>query len=288
MDQTRLGVGIVGTGRVGAVMGRVLREAGHALVGCTASSEASRDRAQAMLPDVPILDVETVVERSELVLFTVPDDQLADLIAGLATLGRFHAGQIVAHCAGRFGTEVLEPAVAAGAIPLALHPSLSFTGTSIDVPRLRQATVAVTAPKTVLPIGQALVIEMGAEPVNVAPADRPLYHAAISHAANHTVVLLSQALEVLGSIGVEDPARVLHALVDASVNNTLQSGSGALTGPVARGDVGTVRAHVAALRESGGVVLDSYRALARATVAVALGNGSISATVAAELLDAIE
>ena len=139
MDQTRLGVGIVGTGRVGAVMGRALREAGHTIVGCTASSEASRDRASAMLPDVPILDVETVVERSELVLFTVPDDILPELVSGLAKLGKFNSGQIVAHCAGRYGTEVLEPS---GAIPLALHPSLSFTGTSIDLPRLRQATIA--------------------------------------------------------------------------------------------------------------------------------------------------
>ena len=124
-EQTRLGVGIIGLGRVGAVMGAALREAGHAIVGVTAGSDASRDRAEAMLPGVPIVDIETILERAELVLFTVPDDAIAELVSGLAALGRFSPGQIVLHCAGRHGLSVLQPAADAGAIPIALHPSLS-------------------------------------------------------------------------------------------------------------------------------------------------------------------
>lgn len=288
-DSTRLGVGIVGCGRVGAVMGAALRAAGHAIVGTTASSEASRDRAEAMLPDVPILDVETLVSRSELVLFTVSDDALPGLISGLAELGRFTGGQIVAHCAGMYGTDVLAPAQAAGAIPIAFHPSLSFTGTSMDLPRLREATIAVTAPKPVLPIGQALVVEIGAEPIVVAEADRPLYHSAIAHAANHTVAVLAESLELLDSLGVEDPARVLGSLVRASVSNTLQTGSKALTGPVSRGDVETVRAHIEALGEysltaSSTETLDAYSALGRATAARALANGTITEAQADEII----
>ena len=289
-DQTRLGVGIVGVGRVGGVMGSALRQAGHAVIGCTAGSQASRDRAEAMLPGVPILPVETVVERAELVLLTVSDDALPGLVSGLAKVGAFAPGQIVAHCAGRYGTEVLAPAVQEGAIPLALHPSLSFTGTSVDLPRLREATIAVTAPKPVLPIGQALVVEIGAEPIVVPEADRPLYHAAISHAANHTVVVLSQALEILSALGLENPGRILHSLVDASVSNTLQAGPSALTGPVSRGDAGTLRAHLEALHEfsmdTGSTqIAQTYQSLARATVGRALANGTISEAQAQEMLD---
>ena len=98
-DETRLGVGVIGCGKVGAVIGRALRAAGHAIVGVTASSDASRDRAEAMLPGVPVLDIETVVERAEVVLFTVTDDVLGELVSGLARLGRFKPGQIVLHCA---------------------------------------------------------------------------------------------------------------------------------------------------------------------------------------------
>ncbi|MGO1606470.1 MAG: Rossmann-like and DUF2520 domain-containing protein, partial [Brevibacterium yomogidense] len=198
-DQTRLGVGIIGVGKVGAVMGAALRDAGHAIVGVTAGSEASRDRVDAMLPGVPVLDVETLVERAELILFTVPDDTIEELVAGLAKLGLFSGGQIVVHCAGRHGLGVLQPATDAGAIPIALHPSLSFTGTSMDLPRLRQTTIGVTAPKPVLPIGQALVVEIGSEPIVLAEADRALYHSAIAHASNHTVAILAQAMEVLSS-----------------------------------------------------------------------------------------
>lgn len=280
-DQTRLGIGIVGCGRVGAVMGNALRAAGHAIIGTTASSQASRDRAEAMLPEVPILEVETLVERAELVLFTVSDDVLPELVAGLAKLGCFTPGQIVMHCAGMYGTEVLGPAAACGAFAIALHPSLSFTGTSVDLPRLREATIAVTAAKPVLPIGQALVVEIGAEPIIVAEADRALYHAAIAHAANHTVATLSQSLDVLTSLGIEDPARVLRSLVEASVSNTLEAGPSALTGPVSRGDTGTVAAHLDALDEysvaAGSLdVADAYTAMAKATIARALTNGTIT------------
>lgn len=292
-DETRLGVGVIGCGKVGAVIGRALRAAGHAIVGVTASSDASRDRAEAMLPGVPVLDIETVVERAEVVLFTVTDDVLGELVSGLARLGRFKPGQIVLHCAGRFGTEVLEPAARAGAITIALHPSLSFTGTSMDLARLREATIAVTAARTVLPIGQALVVEMGAEPIVVAEADRPLYHAAIAHASNHTVVILSQALEALAGLGIEDAPRVLASLMRASVDNTLQAGPGSLTGPVSRGDVDTVAAHLAALAElaveSGSTELDdTYRALARATVSRALRNGTIDDARALRIIELLE
>ena len=291
-EQTRLGVGIIGLGRVGAVMGAALREAGHAIVGVTAGSDASRDRAEAMLPGVPIVDIETILERAELVLFTVPDDAIAELVSGLAALGRFSPGQIVLHCAGRHGLSVLQPAADAGAIPIALHPSLSFTGTSMDLPRLRRTTIGVTAPKPVLPIGQALVVEIGAEPVVLAEADRSLYHAAITHASNHAITIIAQSMEVLSSLGVEEPARVLSALVDASVSNVLQSGPRALTGPVSRGDVTTVEAHVQALAEhavaqDSAEVADAYRAMARATTARALTNGTIDDATAARLLDVL-
>ncbi|GAA2099448.1 MULTISPECIES: Rossmann-like and DUF2520 domain-containing protein [Brevibacterium] len=291
-DGTRLGVGIVGVGRVGAVMGAALREAGHQIVGVSAGSEASRERADALLPGAPILDVETLVGRSELILLTVPDDEIAPLVEGLAALGRFSAGQIVMHCAGRHGLDVLAPAAAAGAIPLALHPSLAFTGTSMDLPRLREATIGVTAPRHVLPIGQALVVEIGAEPVVLKEADRALYHAAIAHAANHTAVIVAQAMDVLREVGVEDPARVLSSLVHASASNILQSGPQALTGPVSRGDVGTVRAHMEALAEyavsaDSAEVRDSYAAMGRATTARALANGTVDEPRAAALMDVL-
>jgi predicted short-subunit dehydrogenase-like oxidoreductase (DUF2520 family) len=288
----RLGVGVVGVGRVGAVLGSALRAAGHAVVGVSAVSATSRDRADAMLPGVPVLEVPAVVERSELVLLTVPDDALPDLVAGLAATRAWVPGQLVVHTSGRFGWRVLEPAVAGGAIPLALHPAMTFTGTSLDLTRLTDCCFGVTAPGPVLPIAQALVVEMGAEPVVVAEEMRGLYHAALAHASNHLVTLVAQALDLLRAAGVEPADRVLAPLLSAALDNALRAGDGALTGPVARGDAGTVAAHVEmiAAADAGGdrpAVLDTYRALARATAVRALAGGRLRAEAAEALLDAL-
>lgn len=217
----RLGVGIIGAGKVGPVLGAALAGAGHAIVGISALSPESRDRAEVMLPGAPILDVPTVVERSELVILAVPDSELADLVAGLAATGAWQAGQLVMHTAPGVGISVLTPALQAGAIPLAVHPALAFTGTSVDLIRLREAFCAVTAPAPVLPIGQALVVEMGAEPVVVAEADRAAYAEAIATATSFSTAIVSQAMRLLDDIGVDSAGAVLAPLVRSAVENAL-------------------------------------------------------------------
>ena len=292
-DAPRLGIGIIGCGRVGASIGAAWRQAGHAIIGVSATSTASLERAEEMLPAVPVLDPDEITERAELVLVAVPDDEIAPLVTGLADLGRIHAGQILVHCSGRYGTDVLDAGTRLGALPIALHPSLTFTGTEVDLSRLRQATIAVTAPAPIRPVGEALVVELGAEPIDIAEADRPLYHAAITHASNHSITILAEAMELLSEAGVADPSAVLHALVDASVANTMQNGPKALTGPISRGDVGTIEAHLAALSEfslsrSNPSVRNSYIALARSTAAKALAMGRITEAQAQQILTALD
>ncbi|WNM27836.1 DUF2520 domain-containing protein [Demequina capsici] len=285
----RLAIGVVGAGRVGAVLGALLREAGHEVVGASGASEASIDRIDTLLPGVPRMDPDQVVRASDLVLLTVPDDALQPLVAGLATLGAWREGQLVVHCAGRFGTSVLAEARRAGAIPLAIHPAMTFTGTSMDRARLRDSVFAVTAPAPVLPIAQALVVEMGAEPIVVAEADRPAYHAALVHGANHVVTAVSQASAVLARLGIDEPGRVLGPLTQASVEGALRDAPGSvatLTGPVVRGDSGTVAAHLAALVGSP-ETLAAYKAMARATADLAFAGGRLGADGYAAVIAAL-
>ncbi len=288
----RLGVGVVGAGRVGAVLASALRQAGHAVVGASGVSEASRDRIGAMLPGVPVLSVPEVVERAELVMLTVPDDALVDLVTGLAATGAWQPGQLVVHTSGRFGTSVLDPARRLGSIPLALHPAMTFSGTSLDLARLPDCCFGVTAPRPVLPVAQALVVEMGAEPVVIEEEMRPLYHAALAHGSNHLVTLVAQAQELLLRAGVERPGRVLGPLLGAALDNALRRGDDALTGPVARGDAGTVAAHRRVIAQTAAEtgspdVLETYRVLARATAERALATGRLGAGAAEALLDAL-
>lgn len=219
----RLGVGIIGAGRVGPILGAALAGAGHAVVGIAAISEASRERAEAILPGVPMLTVTEVVERSELVLIAVPESELAGLISGLAALGAWQSGQLVVHTAPGIGVSVFAPALGQGVIPLAIHPAMAFTGTSIDLIRLREARCAVTAPAAVLPIAQALVIEMGAEPVVIAETDRSAYAEAITSAGAFSSAIVEQAARQLAAIGVQAPGSLLGGVIRSAVENALMA-----------------------------------------------------------------
>jgi predicted short-subunit dehydrogenase-like oxidoreductase (DUF2520 family) len=166
--------------------------------------------------------VPALVERSELVILAVPASELSALVAGLASTGAWQPGQLVLHTAAEYGTAVLAPATASGAIPLAIHPAVAFTGTTIDVGQLVGAYFAVTAPSPVQPIGQALVVEMGGEPIIVAEDDRAAYAEAIATATSFSSAIVDQATALLTSIGIESPGQVLAPLVRSSVENALR------------------------------------------------------------------
>jgi predicted short-subunit dehydrogenase-like oxidoreductase (DUF2520 family) len=283
----RLRVGVVGTGRVGAVLGAALAAAGHQVVAVAAVSDASLTRADALLPDARVAPPPEVVASVELALLTVPDDALPGLVDGLVASGAVQPGQLLAHTSGRYGIGVLDPATQAGALPLALHPVMTFTGRSEDLKRLDGVTFGVTAPEPLRPIAEALVLEMGGEAQWVAEDRRVLYHAALASGANHLAALVNESVDLLRHSGVTAPERMLAPLLGAALDNALRSGDAALTGPVARGDAGTVAAHLAELRSVSPDTAAAYVALARLTADRALAAGLLRPEAAEALLDVL-
>ncbi|HEV7451941.1 MAG TPA: DUF2520 domain-containing protein [Pseudonocardiaceae bacterium] len=285
----RLAVGVVSAGRVGSVLGAALSGAGHVVVGASAVSRSSLRRVADLLPDAPVLPPDDVVRRSDLVLLAVPDEVLPGLVRGLAATGAFRAGQIVVHTCGALGMDVLDPAVAAGVLPLALHPAMTFTGRAEDVARLATACVGVTvADVTGWSVAEALVLEMGAEPVRVPSEARPLYHAALAHGANHLATLVRDAVDALEHAGVIPAERLLGPLLEAALDNTLRHGDRALTGPVARGDLDTVRLHLQVLAESAPELLDSYLAQATRTADRAEAAGLLAPAIATQIRETLQ
>jgi predicted short-subunit dehydrogenase-like oxidoreductase (DUF2520 family) len=283
----RLRVGVIGTGRVGAVLGAALARAGHQVVAVSAVSDASIQRADRLLPGVPREQPAVVLAAADLVLLTVPDDALPDLVAGLAATDAPLEGRLLAHTSGRYGVRVLDPATRRGALPLALHPVMTFPGRPDDLDRLTGISFGVTAPDQLRTVAEALVIEMGGEPVFIAEENRGLYHAALASGANHLVTLVVESAELLGKAGVPDPSRMLTPLLTAALDNALRLGDAGLTGPVARADADTVASHVAALREVSPEALRAYVALARLTADRALAAGILDAPAAQRLLDVL-
>ena len=286
-----LTVGVVGAGRVGAVLAAALRAAGHDVVAAAGESDASRDRIAALLPGVSTDKPSAVARACDLLLLTVPDDMLPNVVSMLSASGAIRPGQLVVHTSGRHGLAVLHDAVAVGARAVALHPAMTFTGTAIDLPRLAGCVFGVTAGEAEREVAEQLVADLGGRPMWVDEDRRTLYHAALAHGANHLVTLVTQAMEMLTAAGGADPADTLRPLLSAALDNALAQGDAALTGPIARGDLNTVAAHLDEIAAHAPHTLASYVAMARDTLDRVVVDGRLLPIRAARigaLLDAAE
>jgi predicted short-subunit dehydrogenase-like oxidoreductase (DUF2520 family) len=248
-------------------------------------SAASAERAARLLPGTPLLHADEVVAAADLLVLAVPEDTLPGLVAGLAETGAWRRGQLAFHTSGAHGLAVLAPAQLEGVLPLALHPAMTFTGAPEDVDRLVGAPFGVTSRPEHRAVAETLVLEMGGEPFSVDESDRGLYHAALVTGANHLVTLVAEAADLLRTAGVEDPARVLTPLLTAALDNGLRRGDRGLTGPVSRGDVGTVANHLETLNDRAPASVAAYVAMAQRTTERALGAGRLKRHEAAPLLD---
>jgi predicted short-subunit dehydrogenase-like oxidoreductase (DUF2520 family) len=272
----RLTIGVISAGRVGTALGVALERAEHVVVACNAVSSASRERARRWLPDTAILPIDEVAARAELLLLAVPDTELPALIEGLAATGAVRPSTIVVHTSGANGIALMAPLADQGCITLAIHPAMTFVDTEEDVDRLRGTCFGITAGDEIgYAIAQSLVLEIGGEPFRVREDARTLYHAALAHSSNHVVTVLLDAVdalraalwgqELLGQETVADTPggiaeRIVGPLARAALDNALQRGQAALTGPVARGDAEAVARHLHALAEVNPDLAQAYRA----------------------------
>ncbi len=271
-----LRVGVVGAGRVGAVLAAALRSAGHSIVAVAGESDASRARIASLLPGVPVEKPTAVARACDLLLLTVPDDMLGNVVKTMTDAGAIRPGMYVAHTSGRHGLAILEPAAAIGAHVMAVHPAMTFSGTSVDLARLSGCVFGLTAATPAdRAFAEALVNDLGGKPMWVPEEMRTLYHAGLAHGANHLVTLVSEAMEILAAAGATDPAGTLRPLLTAALDNALDHGDAALTGPIVRGDAGTVAAHLDDIRTNAPQTLASYVSMARATLDRAVSDGRL-------------
>ncbi len=287
-ERRRFRVGVIGAGRVGAVLAARLQAAGHQVVATAGESDASRSRIAALLPGLEPEKPTAVAKACDLLLLTVPDDMLANVVHVLSASGALRPGQYVVHTSGRHGLAVLEPAAAVGARPVALHPAMTFTGTEVDLERLSGCVFGLTADEPERTVAADLVADLGGRPMWVPEEMRTLYHAGLAHGANHLVTLVTQSMEMLAAAGADDPAATLRPLLTAALDNALAHGDAALTGPIVRGDVGTVRAHLADIAANAPTTLPSYVALARATLGRAVTDGRVLPIQALKIQQVLE
>lgn len=270
-----LDVAVVGAGRVGCSIGRALLAGGHRLVAASVGHRGSARRVLEALGPVPLVDAADAALSATVVVCAVPDDALAGVAARVA--GALEPGTVVIHTSGIAGTAVLS---SCGPNIAAIHPAQTIPEPDTD---LAGVFFGVTAPEHMREWSGWLVGELGGTPVTVPEERRALYHAALSMASNFTVAIAGDAGDLLG-----DPA-ILGPLLAQSVANVARLGAdAALTGPIVRGDAGTVREHVVALAASAPQLLEAYVANARRTLERAVRSGRLDASNARAVAEVLE
>ncbi len=269
-------IGIVGAGAVGTALGVALSRAGWPVHGVASRDAARRERFRSLVEGSRAFSEPTaLVEEVELIIISVPDDAVAALAAGLHMYG----GQAMVHTSGVLGPEVLAPAMAAGTQIGSFHPLVAFADTERAVAALHGATVAIEGDDQLAALLGDMAEALGAVPVRLAPGAKAAYHAAAVLAAGGFVALLDAIAELGRVAGLDESASlaIYGPLIEQTLGNARALGiRAALTGPMTRGDRGTLEAHLAALREHAPGVLDLYVAAAAREIALAEARGALT------------
>lgn len=270
-------IGFVGAGRVGSALAILLQQAGYTI---SAISSQYRRHAAGLasglgLPEIATDDAAEVARRSDLIFITTPDDAIAPVAGQIGRAG-VAAGKAVVHTSGALPSSVLVGVREHGAIVGSLHPLQAFASVEAALTKLPGSSFALEGDPLLIRLLTRLVSDLGGVPMTIRPQDKVLYHAAAVIAANYAVTLADLATGLLARTGIakEQALQALLPLLRGSLDNLAAEGlPHALTGPVARGDVGTVRRHLAALDAADPPLADLYRRLGNFTLPIALGKG---------------
>jgi predicted short-subunit dehydrogenase-like oxidoreductase (DUF2520 family) len=269
-------IGIVGAGAVGTALGVALTRGGWPIHAVASRDAGRRDRFRSLVDVTRVFaDPEPILDEVELIILAVPDDVVAPLAGSL----RMYGGQAMIHTSGALGVEALAPAMAAGTQVGAFHPLVAFADIERAVEALHGATVAIEGDDQLAAMLGEMAEAIGATPVRLAPGSKAAYHAAAVLAAGGFVALLD-AIAELGRVAGLDEAgslAIYGPLIEGTLGNARALGiRAALTGPMTRGDVGTLEAHLATLRAHAPGVLDLYVAAANREIDLAEGRGALA------------
>ena len=280
-------IGIVGAGAVGTALGVALSRAGWPIHAVASRDQGRREHFRSLVEvNRAFIDPEPLVEEVELIILAVPDDVVAPLAGTL----RMYGGQAMLHTSGALGADALAGAMAAGTQIGSFHPLVSFADTERAVESLHGATIVIEADDQLAAMLASMAEAIGATPVRLAHGAKPAYHAAAVLAAGGFVALLD-AIAELGRVAGLDEAgslAIYGRLIEGTLGNARALGiAAALTGPITRGDLGTLRANLEAVRTHAPRAMDLYVAAARREIELATGRGSLAPELAGRMVDTL-
>jgi len=290
-------VAIIGAGRVGGSVGYLLKRAGYRIVGIAARSQASADAAAAFIGEgKATIDAARAAEQAAIVFITTPDRSIQDVCGKIAAAGAFKQGALVIHMSGAHSLDLLAAAEQAGAFRAVLHPLQSLASREQGIRTLPGSFFRIEAEPEALAAAKDIVQALGGQELALPKwtSDKDsaaLYHAGAVAVSNYFVALIDYGLKFYGSLGADkqEALKAVLPLIKGTLQNMETLGTtGALTGPIARGDVATIKGHLDAMRERTPELVGLYKELAKQTVLVARDKGSISQETVEELLKLLQ
>jgi len=279
-ESSKLKIGFIGTGTTGTALAVKLHAAGYSIVAASDKNIPSIQRFTEMVPDCMIYRKnQDVADNADLVFITSPDDVIAPIAASL----KWHSGQSVAHCSGAASLDILAPAREDGAVTGAMHPLQTFAGISQAIANIPGSTFAIEGDEPLFSTLRDMAVALGGSWVKLEGGDKVLYHAAAVLSCNYLVTLVKLATDLWKSFGVnpQQATQALMPLLQGTLNNISSVGiPDCLTGPIARGDTGTIRKHLAALEQSSPEALDAYLEMGLQTIPIALEKGKLDSKTA--------
>lgn len=278
-----LKVGFIGAGTVGTALAILLSQKGYRVTGVSSRSRTSAENlARAVAGCLVMNSPQEVADTAELVFITTPDDAIAAVVSQV----KWRKGQSVVHCSGADATDILEPARKYGARVGGFHPLQTFAGVWQAVENIPGSTFALEAEEPLLTTLQEMANTLGGHWIELKAGDKVAYHAAAVFACNYLVTLVKLATDLWQtfSIPTDQATKALLPLIRGTLHNIETIGiPNCLTGPIARGDTGTVNKHLKALREEAPALLFPYKELGLQTIPIALAKGKINEKQAVEL-----
>jgi predicted short-subunit dehydrogenase-like oxidoreductase (DUF2520 family) len=282
-----LKLGFIGAGTVGTALAVLLSRQGYQVTGVSSRSLTSAENLAKAVDGCPILDRQDLADTADLIFITTPDDT----IAKIASEVKWHHGQDIVHCSGADSTDILEPARKSGARVGSFHPLQTFAGVKQAVENIPGSTFTVEAEEPLLSTLKDMATALGGQWIELKSGDKAAYHAAAVFACNYLVTLVKLATDLWQtfSIPTDQATKALLPLIRGTIHNIETIGiPQCLTGPIARGDTGTIQKHLKELNEKAPALLSTYKELGRQTIPVALAKGRINKQQASEMMAALK
>jgi len=278
-----LKLGFIGAGTVGTALARRLSERNYQVVAVASRTQASAEKLAQSIPGChAVNDNQSVADAADLTFITTPDGAIGSVVSGI----KWRQGQSVVHCSGADSIAVLEPASEQGSLTGGFHPLQTFASVQQAIDNVPGSTFALEAEEPLLATLKDIATALDGTWIKLKASDKVLYHAAAVIACNYLVTLVKLATDLWETFDVptNQAARALMPLLQGTLNNIQNVGiPQCLTGPIARGDSGTIKKHLAALEDAAPSVFSTYRELGRQTIPVALAKGKINQQQADEL-----